>query len=83
MNLDYLKGYFKRCVVPNLNPTPPPNRKFITASSKEGKLLFESLRKLIEIPEGVCDLTLHIGANELVKVEITYYPKFIGELDDD
>lgn len=91
MNLDYLKWYFKRYfkrgVVPNLNPTPPPpNRKFITASSKDGKLLFESLRKLIEIPEGVRNLTLHIGIDEVVKVvkvEITYYPKFIGELDDD
>ena len=41
---------------------------------------------MIEISEGVRNLTLHIGIDEVVKVvkvETTYYPKFIGELDDD
>lgn len=69
MNLDYLKEYFRSGGVPNIkNLPPPPKQKYITASSKEGKLLFESLRKLIEVPEGVCSLTLHIGIDEVVKV---------------
>lgn len=84
MNLDYLKEYFKRGGCPNLDKRfPPPDRKFVSTNAKEGRLVMESLKKLIEIPEGVKSLTLHINTNSVIEAEITYYPKFVGELDDD
>ncbi len=84
MNLDYLKKYFKRGGTPNLDKRiPPPDRKFVSTNSKGGRLVMESLRKFIEIPDGVKSLTLHINTNSVIEAEITYYPKFIGELDDD
>ena len=57
-------------------------KKFITPRSPEFNAVWAALTSVLEVPEGVKSLTLHLSHDAFVTMDLTYYPKFIGELPE-
>jgi hypothetical protein len=57
-------------------------KKFITPRSPEFNAVWDALTSVLEVPEGVTSLTLHLSHEDIVTLDLTYFPKFIGELPE-
>ena len=57
-------------------------KKFISPKSPEFNAVWAALTSVLEVPEGVKSLTLHLSREDIVTMDLTYYPKFIGELPE-
>lgn len=57
-------------------------KKIITPNSPEFGVVWDAITSVLEVPEGVKSLTLHLSREDIVTLDLTYYPKFIGELSE-
>ena len=55
-------------------------KKFIAPQSPELNAVWAAIASVLEVPEGVKSLTLYLSHEDIVTMDVTYYPKFIGEL---
>ncbi len=54
-------------------------KKFTAPQSPEFNAVWAAITSVLEVPEGVKSLTLYLSLEDAVTMDITYYPKFIGE----
>ena len=57
-------------------------KKFVIPRSPEFNAVWAALTSVLEVPEGVKSLTLHLSHDDFVTMDLTYYPKFRGELPE-
>ena len=57
-------------------------KKFIPPRSPEFNAVWDAITAVLEVPAGVKSLTLYLSLEDAVTMDITYYPKFIGELPE-
>ena len=57
-------------------------KKFIAPQSPEFNAVWDAITAVLEVPAGVKSLTLYLSHEDIVTMDITYYPKFIGELPE-
>ena len=57
-------------------------KKFIPPRSPEFNAVWDAITAVLEVPAGVKSLTLYLSQEDIVTMDITYYPKFIGELPE-
>lgn len=57
-------------------------KKIITPNSPEFNAVWDAITAVLEVPAGVKSLTLYLSHEDIVTMDITYYPKFIGELPE-
>lgn len=57
-------------------------KKFVIPRSPEFNAVWAALTSVLEVPEGVKSLTLHLSHDAFVTMDLTYCPKFIGELPE-
>ena len=55
-------------------------KKFIAPQSPEFNAVWDAIASVLEVPDSVKSLTLYLSLEDIVTMDITYYPKFIGEL---
>ena len=57
-------------------------KKFTAPQSPEFNAVWAAITSVLEVPEGVKSLTLHLSHDDIMTMDLTYYPKFIGELPE-
>lgn len=57
--------------------------KCVVYKSPQFNKIWNFLRENLEVPDGVKDLTLHMGVDSVVEIELKYYPAFKGTVEED
>lgn len=57
-------------------------KKYLVPRSPEFNAVWDAITAVLEVPAEVKSLTLYLSQEDIVTIDITYYPKFIGELPE-
>ena len=57
-------------------------KKYLVPKSPEFNAVWDAITAVLEVPAGVKSLTLYLSHEDIVTIDLTYYPKFIGELPE-